>query len=725
MQLRIRVGASADRSLGVAFRPLVDAAEKAKTQIDQMGKRQGTSYAAATKTGTDAAEREFAKLAKSADKWQKQMVRDAERAIKQRERLEEAAASKALRESERVARGKERDAARAASAETRAADRAASAQAAAAKRAASAQARAVQRADRDSARRQAKTIAADGRESRAFGRQVGNAASMAGGMVLGAGRAAAGLGLGVARDIATSSGVETDLGAIFGQNVSLESRATNISNSGYMRGDARNGKRVDPRELMDQAINTGRETGTNGNDALAGLEKFTAKTGDLQTGRDILKDMSILAKATGTSLEDMINAAGDVSTALGDVPNKAEKIHHVMTAVAGQGKLGAVEIKDFASQMAKIASAAGQFEGDTGKNILTLSAMAQESRQRGGSASATQAATSVASFVSMLKTPKRAEEFEKATGTKVFNKQTGMLRDPRHIIEEAIAAKGMDPLAFKKIFQNNQGARAVEGFATIYRQNGGGEAGMKAVAAEFERLEKAAMDDVEVMDSFRAAMRTTESQANVFNNAIRQSALEAQGVLIPAMAELAPAMIGLAQSAASATRWLVGRDATVRQENAVVGGRVDRDVTEMQKQVSRGYITQDALDEGQEAEKRAFWASNSSRAEAVVSGQDRANSFSNSSFARGAITASDFINPASLIFGRQGAKSIQQGEAQQELRDQAAIDASMKLDEIQKTNQQVRDLLSQGIIVKRVIEGPRAATSPPELGPGRTPPPGD
>ena len=53
-----------------------------------------------------------------------------------------------------------------------------------------------------------------------------------------------------------------------------------------------------------------------------------------------------LAKASGSDLGDLADAAGDVSTALGDMApdKKAERIDSIMRTIAGQGKIGAVEI---------------------------------------------------------------------------------------------------------------------------------------------------------------------------------------------------------------------------------------------------------------------------------------------------------------------------------------------------------------------------------------------
>lgn len=385
----------------------------------------------------------------------------------------------------------------------------------------------------------------------AVGRAAGAAGRASVPVLASAGRAGARLALSTARDIAQGAGVDFSVASQVQKNIGLETAATDLSNSAYQQGAAGpSGQRVDPRAIIAQARQVGTETAYDPTKIMEGLQAFTAKTGDLQTAREAMKDLAVLSKATGTNIDDMVDAAGDVSANLGDVPNKGEAVVQVMRSIAGQGKLGAVEVKDLAVQMAKLAANAGQFEGKASENMALLGAFAQEARQRGGAASAAQAATSVAGLVNTFKTPARAAAFQAATGNSVYG-AGGQMRNLRTLVEEAIAAKGSDPVAFKKIFANVQGARAVEGFATIYRQAGGGEQGMAAVRAEFDRLQSAAMGAGETMDSFGRAMGTTESQVQVLNNRIGETSTELQTTLAPAAKFTAEAFL-------SAAKWVTG-----------------------------------------------------------------------------------------------------------------------------------------------------------------------
>jgi len=309
--LKIHVGASVDRNLAVAFLPLVEAAERARKQIEQSGRAAGQSLGRNTKKGGSDAEKEYAKLTRAAAQWQREAVRSAEQAGKAQTRAAERATRERMRENERLLRDVERN------------ERA---MVVAAERGATARARAEERSMRQATR-----------ESRREDARLARAG-------LSAGRAAVRVGMGLAGAVTRGMGVELDPGALVKANTELETKAVNLSNQGFMEGDARNGRRVDPAELMAQAFTVSKKTGTNANEAMSGLDKFVTKTGDLATGRDILERMAVLSKATGASLEDMTDAAGDVANAFGDIPNKGAAIDSMMKSFAGQGKIGRAHV---------------------------------------------------------------------------------------------------------------------------------------------------------------------------------------------------------------------------------------------------------------------------------------------------------------------------------------------------------------------------------------------
>lgn len=376
-------------------------------------------------------------------------------------------------------------------------------------------------------------------------------------------------GMRFAGSVARGMGVSTDVGQLVGGNVSLETAATQLSNSGYMAGGAgANGVRQDPQAIIAQARAVGNETAFSANQAIEGLQAFVAKTGDLDTGRKILKDMAVLSKATGTELENMVDAAGDAANQLGDMENKGEVIGRIMRIVAGEGKLGAVEIKDMASQMAKVAASASKFEGGAEQNIGILGAFAQEARQRGGASSARMATTAVGSFVNTFSKGPRLGAF---SGFGVNVNGQGGLRDPREIIIDAMnaAQKRGGSTGFNlnmgKMFSDAQSRRVTSGFETIYQQSFAKTQGTeqermaeatKAVREEMNRLTGAQLASEEINESFRRQMQTSEARVQIWNNKLQEASQQIQDAMIPAMTALVPLIVGMAKAAAGFASWV-------------------------------------------------------------------------------------------------------------------------------------------------------------------------
>jgi hypothetical protein len=560
LDIRIRVGAALDANVAGLYRPFVEGAKIARRQIEaELGKplRGGGGGG-----GAGGPKRESDEAARAARVAQRELSRQAaevhriariKRAAQEEERrgIERNAAAqrKADAEAAQAARNAEREAIRSANEELRA------------RRAAMAFRRRFER-------QQAHAAAREDREQESFGRRTSyRAIHHVGGMV----RA----GSQVAQDIARGAGVKTDIGSIVGGAVELEKRATDLSNAGFMPGaTGPAGVRQDPRALMSQATEVANFAAFDPAKVLQGLQAFVAKTGDLQAGRDSLKDMAQLARATGAELEDMVDAAGDVANALGDTDNKGGKVSAIMKVIAGQGKIGAVEIKNLATQMAKLGTSATAFEGDPMENLTMMGALVQMSRAKGGSASATQAATSVASFVNTLRTPARMEAFEAATGEKVYNEKTGMFKNPEEIILKSLEATKGDPAAFKKIFANVQGARAVEGFANTYRQAGGGDAGLAAVRAEFDKFKKIAMAQGEITESFNRSMAGSEARVQLFNNAVASAGGRFTEEVLPKLERLGPVAIDAVDALGKLAVWV--SDNPLKAAFAVLGVSIIR-----------------------------------------------------------------------------------------------------------------------------------------------------
>lgn len=398
-----------------------------------------------------------------------------------------------------------------------------------------------------------------------------------------AGVTALGMGGRLIADVARGAGLNIDPTANIQKAMELQSNAIALSNSGYMAGDkGANGKRQDPNALMADVRNVGDQNAMGYGDVMSGLRSYVGLTGDLKTGRDTMAELAKLSKATGASFDDIASAAGNAANSIADGPDKAAQVLGVMRTVAGQGKLGAVEIKDMASQMAKLAATAGMFAGDRAQNMGLMGALAQEARQKGGAPSAAAAATAVGSFANIFSKAARLKQFNFA-GVDVFERneqgeKTGRIKAADSIIIDALrhSTKGntaADPEALSKMISDANAKKVVRGFETKYRDtflSTSGthdekvEAATAAVKAEFEHLKNSSMGLGEVQDSFAAAMGSDESKVQSAQNEMEKAAGDfvvavrpAATALIQFTTDVAKAGIGFVKDVSS---WIQGKD---------------------------------------------------------------------------------------------------------------------------------------------------------------------
>lgn len=499
-----------------AFRPLIAAAEKAKVALARSAQQTTAGRVRESKRSATEEARAYQGAMRQLERWEREKVRAVEKSSADRARAIERASREEVRLAQRTAREKSQ-----------------------------AEEREQAKAERAMAKRAAN------RERFLGAHQNLRAATRIGGR---AARAA----LNVAGDVARGAGVQTNIGNFIGNEVELEKRATDLTNASFMPGQSgANGRRQDPKALIAQMRQIGNATAMDPGKALEGLQKFVAKTGDLQTGRDVLEDMARYARASGAELDDMVDAAGDVKNALG--PNGGpEQIKSVMKAIAAQGKEGAVEIKDLATQMAKLAAASSQFEGEGDFVMAQMGALTQMTRAKGGAASATQAATSVSSFTNTFSKGARLDAF-KNFGVDVRG-SSGKI-DLKKVILGSIQAASSEKFGGMSQFDRNMGkmfmdvrARsATKGFETTFKEAGGGAAGLAAVEKALDDLSNATMNEKEVAESFAKSMNTTEAKVQLFNNEMSKTANEMKDVLLPAFQALGPLVIATTKGMVS---WL-------------------------------------------------------------------------------------------------------------------------------------------------------------------------
>lgn len=510
--MKIRVGASVDQSMRTAFRPLVTSAVEARKQIlglfagvpkeivAAMGgaaRAQGGTFRGATEEARKAF-REQARLARETARAQIDEARRVEREKRALARAGEALDRQRARGMFEQFRAAEREAAR-------------------------------------SARRQQAEIDS-------FARRTSHRTTR----FLMPNMPIASVARRAGAEILRGYGVDPTVSGAFQRNITLERLSQEASNSARLAG-----QNVAPSVIEQRVRDVSNRRGLSREDAAEGVFGFQKLTGDLGMGLSLLDKMAERAAATSTSVRDYAAAMGNVSNALGDIPDKEKTILEIMDAITVQGARGAVEVSDMATHMARVAAAASKFGGDRAHNIKMAGALVQMARAEGGAPSAAEASRSIVGFANTFQKSARLNEFEKITGKSAFVAGSGntQLRGMDELIKDALTATGGDLNKMNKIFMDVIGARAVATLAKAFTGAGGGEKGLAAVDKKIGGFTDNATLSQSMLDELNAQRdNTTAAKVQRFQNVMDDTAKRVQEALLPALEKLAPSVIGLAET---------------------------------------------------------------------------------------------------------------------------------------------------------------------------------
>jgi hypothetical protein len=523
--------------------------EQATAAAERSSTRRAQQEATQRQRIADREAREKIRAMHKADQWHRQAqdraVRETQRAATKETRARERAAREQIRLEERAAREVGRIKERAA----RDVERTLSREEAARNRAA---ARWVHQEER----RRFIQSRDEMRNRRRFAGAVGGA--FAGGLASGAQRIG-GLAMGAANMV----------GQLGGGFSIADSVARNARNAGELvdlldagtnpfSQNARNRARRDRGEVEGVLDSTTTRYGLEREDAISGLRAWTSTTGDFDTGIKLLPKLAEMARAFGASLTDTTQAAANAAMQLDNIADgdeKAAKVLEIMRVVGGQGKAGAVEVRDLATQMAKMVAASGQFEGDNVENIMRMGMLAQAARGGGGAWSAASAATAITAFSSTFGKGARLKAFE-AEGVEVFaDKGRTKVRAPEQIIADALDKTKGDTKRMNDLFGSVMAGRAVGKFADIYKKGYTDTAGRELTGKDavlgwaHDMMKSTAMSEKDVTQA--ANNRTAEldaqmaSQREQFDNAVREKVIPALLKLVPEFEKLVPIVVDL------------------------------------------------------------------------------------------------------------------------------------------------------------------------------------
>lgn len=361
-----------------------------------------------------------------------------------------------------------------------------------------------------------------------------------------------GRGVGVAKEVTGGLGVDFSLGAATGRGVSLASAATRATTSAFAaRGEVAG--QADVNRTMQAIYAAGDLAKVDYGKLAAGLEDFVSKSSDLKTAKETLGELALIARATGTEVDDLLAASGDVAKTLDDTPDKGERLLNIMRLVAKQGAMGNVEIKQLATYMGKVTATSFMYEGGVDKNIGVLGALAQMS-MKGGAATAADAVNAAQSFARDMIKESALKRFE-AEGINVFaNKEKTQIKGPEDIITQFLRKTGGNFADLAKLFQNEMSKKIILGFEAEYLRAGKGEAGIQAVSDTFKRF-ATSMSAQDIKSAAGLSMGTPEAKAQAFQNQLDRVASALSDRVLPRLEEAAPSALKIAENLGDAAAW--------------------------------------------------------------------------------------------------------------------------------------------------------------------------
>lgn len=199
---------------------------------------------------------------------------------------------------------------------------------------------------------------------------------------------------------------------------------------------------------------TSRETGIGADKILSAAQAYVALTGDIDGATGASRQWARVAQATNSDVSDIAKTAAALKQNLDIKPDQMEA---AFSALAVQGKEGAIELKDLASQLSSIAPQWAEFGGGKGvRGLKELGAALQVvKRGFGGDASET-----VTGLQSLLNAFQKNEKKFRAKGVHIYESDGKTLRNVRDIVRD---------IGDSKLFRNSTQLEHAFGRVEAYR----------------------------------------------------------------------------------------------------------------------------------------------------------------------------------------------------------------------------------------------------------------
>lgn len=200
------------------------------------------------------------------------------------------------------------------------------------------------------------------------------------------------------------------------------------------------------------------ETGLGKGKILAGSEAFVTLTGRMDVAKDSAAEFAKIAQATNSETSDIATTAAAAFQNLGI---QAGEFERMFSGMAAQGKMGAIELKDLATELSTIAPQWAQFGGGKGLRGARELGAALQVVKRGFGGDAAETVTGLNNFLTAV--TKKSARFRDAGVGSFFNVK-GKKKELKSVFEivDQIAKSKLanDPEALTKAFGSSEAYRA-------------------------------------------------------------------------------------------------------------------------------------------------------------------------------------------------------------------------------------------------------------------------
>lgn len=210
-----------------------------------------------------------------------------------------------------------------------------------------------------------------------------------------------------------------------------------------------------------------RDININPNELLSAVEKIVSKTGNLEFAQNNLKNLAYTISATGAAGNDVGAMAADLFEKFNI--KDANQMIATLGMLVNQGKAGAFELRDLATQGDRVTAAYGQM-GRTGvKAAAEMGAMLQMARKATGSPE--QAATALEAFIRNLNAVEKRSMLQKAGIQLIDPEDPKRMRSAVEIAKDLIKLTKGDVSKIGRVI-DAEGIRALNAMIIEYKQTG-------------------------------------------------------------------------------------------------------------------------------------------------------------------------------------------------------------------------------------------------------------